>query len=631
MKRLLFTLTAFAVGIATLPAQSFFTTPAPIFRTPAWRGTAGTEFSHWDVLYSPYNGINFPDFAAPNGQGALASEVGAIPPANANPGDPYAFWDAANPTLKQVLEPGAFIIGPGMAGNIYSPGGTTGYELADATPFTAGTVVLQWQTDGTLIDFATLRLVTPGGAQIAPANFITEYKSSGSSFGGTTNRTAAQWNLTGLGVTNYTIKFTASGSSTSMQEMMLDAAPTYTEAVASARTWAAASGNWSAGANWSGGTVGPVGGNIVIASGSGLTINGGTREIGELKLNAPGAFAIGASGGGILKVNTGITANAGSHTISAPYQIGSFNLNEIATGASVTLAGPVSGTSGFVKLGDGLLRLTANNSFAGTMTLDGGTLEISGTNAFTGTASVVSGRLILKGNAPGGSAGTLGNGSSTVRLGTGGTFDAEEAAVLVEGAFSVARAFSILNGDDPKKIGGQNTGAGAVFSGAVTLQSTAGALSLHAENANDLVTFTGAVSGGNNALTLTKTGAGRVVFSGANKAYLSDTIVSGGILEIAAGTAPTGTREVSVSTGAKLILRNSIGNLTALNIGAGGIVELSATTGAALVESDFGFTDASATEPANAIAVPEPSAAMLAVLGFSLLWRRSPNAVRKNS
>lgn len=86
-------------------------------------------------------------------------------------------------------------------------------------------------------------LQKPGGIEIAPANFITEYKSSGSSFGGTVNRTAAQWNLTGMGVTSYTIKFQASGSSTSMQEIMLDTAPTYTEAVASARTWNAAGDN----------------------------------------------------------------------------------------------------------------------------------------------------------------------------------------------------------------------------------------------------------------------------------------------------------------------------------------------------------------------------------------------------
>lgn len=52
--------------------------------------------------------------------------------------------------------------------------------------------------------------------------------------------------------------------------------------------------------NWSGGTVVPVGGNIVIAGGTGLTVDGGVRKIGELKLSAPGAFTIGASGGGDL-------------------------------------------------------------------------------------------------------------------------------------------------------------------------------------------------------------------------------------------------------------------------------------------------------------------------------------------
>lgn len=36
------------------------------------------------------------------------------------------------------------------------------------------------------------------------------------------------------------------------------------------------------------------------------------------------------------------------------------------------------------------------------------------------------------------------------------SLSAAEAAVIVDGAFKVGRSFSILNGDDPKKIGAQS-------------------------------------------------------------------------------------------------------------------------------------------------------------------------------
>ena len=55
-----------------------------------------------------------------------------------------------------------------------------------------------------------------------------------------------------------------------------------------------------------------------------LTVDGGTRTVGELKLTAPGAFTIGASSG-VLKINTGITAKpstAATYVIDAPITMG---------------------------------------------------------------------------------------------------------------------------------------------------------------------------------------------------------------------------------------------------------------------------------------------------------------------
>lgn len=433
---LLLLLAASLASAAHLHAQTFFTA-TPRYLTPSWRGTAGTEFSHWDVLYSSYgdpltpgDGLNYPDFAAPNGTGDFASATpGAIVPANASPGDPFAFWHTANPTLRQTGTSSGFIVGPGTAGNLYSFAAATRYEIADATPFTAGTVVLQWQADGQLLDFSTLKLVA-GGNEYAPTNFVTEYKSSGSSFGGVTNRAAAQWDLTGLGITGYTLKIDANGSSNSFQEARLDTAPTYVEAVPSARARSAASGLWSESASWAPALAPSIGGNIAITNGSALTIDGGVREIGELQLSATGSYTFGASGGGVLKINSGITATPSSATTYAfntPVQFGSYNLTMLNAQTTVAFQGGVSGSAGMFVGGAGRVIFEGANTFTGPLSVDADATvlvhgSLSGSGAVTllggtlGGTGTINRPLTLDGGdtlAPGASVGTLTTGAQT--------------------------------------------------------------------------------------------------------------------------------------------------------------------------------------------------------------------------
>ncbi len=542
-------------------AQSFFTN-VPQYIAPSFRGSANSEFSQWDIFYSPYqsqdypNGVNYPDMAAPFGTGQLSSEAGVSSPANSTPGDPYAFWNVANPTIAETLEPGAFIIGAGATGNIYSFSGPTGFVLSDTTPYTLGAANLQWQTDGTLIDFSTLKLnYVSGGVTIslAPTNFVAEYQASGSSFGfSLRNRTSAQWNLTGLNITSYTITYQAAGSSDSFQEALLDTSDTYTEATPSTRGWTGggADTKWSTAANWSGSALPSARGNVTFSAGSGVVVDG-AKEVSLLTLGGPGNFAISASNGAKLQINTGITATSGTTTISAPVTFGSFNLMTIGAGADVTLAGAINGVGGFYKSGAGVLRLTGNNTFSGQMTIDGGTTYVGGTNTYTGVTSIASGRLVAQADAPGGAAGALGNATSAVLIGSGEDLGTPQAALVIDGAHTVARNITLSAGGDPKLLGGQNTGAGAVFSGGVTLTSTTTGVSLDAANAGDRVTFSGAITGGATGSSITKTGAGVVVFSGGNKGYLNDTAVTAGTLEIDENVSLRG---LTISSGAKAVV-----------------------------------------------------------------------------
>lgn len=420
-------LAALLMGAAQSGAQIFFTTPNPQFIAPASRGTAGAEFSRWDVFYSPYGdpldpaaGLNFPDLAAPHGTRTLASVAGFTPPANSDPLDPVAFWHLDNPTLRQTATPSAFLIGAGSAGNIYSFAEVTAYEIADTAPAPLGSVVVQWHADGQLIDFSTLKLVA-GGNEYAPTNFVTEFKAGVSGFGGVTNRAAAQWNLTGLGITSYTITFQSESSSTSFQEALLDTAPTYVEAVPSDRAWVAASGSWSVAGNWSPGSLPPTGGNVSIAGGTSLTVDGGVREIGELRLTAPGGFTL-AAGGGTLKLNTGILATpatATSYVVDAPVTLGAYNVTHLNAQSDLTFHAPVSGSVGFYLSGAGRMKLSAANPFTGPVTVDVGTLEVAGTKSGPGVTTVyedgtltgsgtIAGALTMHGtHAPGAAIGTL--------------------------------------------------------------------------------------------------------------------------------------------------------------------------------------------------------------------------------
>ncbi|MDB6175481.1 MAG: hypothetical protein JWL59_4792 [Chthoniobacteraceae bacterium] len=574
LRRVLAVLAA-AAPLSSLPAQSFFTNPSQ-FITPVYRDTANSEYSNWDIFYSPYNGANYPDMAAPNGIGGLASEALVVPPSNSNPFDPYAFWSAANPTITQKLESRALVVGPGTTGNIYSFSGPTGFELQDSTSYALGSVNLQWQTDGSLIDYSTLKLtylVAGSPVSITPVNFITEYQASGSSFGfSLRNRISAQWDLSGLNTKDYTITWQSVGSSSSLQQTILDTSATYLEATPSTRVWNGGGGGgdvkWSSGANWVSGTVPSPRGNVTFNGAAAVTLDS-SREVSLLTLGSTAGISIASSNGSKLKVNSGITATAGVTVISAPLTLGSFNLFRIGSGADVSISGPMDGSSGFYKTGGGTLRVSGAISIGGQILLGGGTTYLSGVNTYTGALSVFSGELYLQGNAPVATSGTLGKSSETVSIGGGGTIGDPAAAVWIDGPFSVDRAFSIENGAEPKILGAQNAVNGASYTGAVLLASGATEVALSARATTDRLSFSGAVSGGAAGSTLKITGSGTVLFAGANKTYLNDTIITSGTLQIAAGTSLNGNGRVVVGANSKLVVAGTLNGSGDLLIDSG--------------------------------------------------------------
>lgn len=170
------------------------------FVVPTFRGTANSESGYWE---------NF------------TTAVGA--PGNL-PDQPGATTDAV---LTQTNAAG-LITG---SGNLYCTD-IASFQLANATPLTNGTVVLQARTQGSELDYASVVLVYSndlGEHTVAP---LFRYELSrvavpGLGFGVSS---LWQWDLSGLGVTNCVIYFKASGPHTSFDSLTLDTAEQFTKA-----------------------------------------------------------------------------------------------------------------------------------------------------------------------------------------------------------------------------------------------------------------------------------------------------------------------------------------------------------------------------------------------------------------
>lgn len=544
--------------------------------------TFATEYSEWDIFYSP-NAANYPDYAAPFGTKQSATAAGFTPPADSKPTNPVAYWNVNNPTITQTNTAAeAFIIGPGVSGNIYSFKEATSFVLDDTVSQPLGTVVFQFQTEGTLVDFSSIKLVynTGGGQQeLSAKEYVREYSGSGSSFGGAGNRVALQWDLTGLGITSYQIVFHAEGSSMSFQQAVLDTASTYGAVVPESRSWnKAGTGNWSTGSNWLQGSTSVANGNVRFVNPGAATVTlDGSRVQGEIIFDTASNVTINPSAGSTLTSNTGVTtteAATGLYTINSQFALGAPDFFDIRAG-EVRLAGVVSGAYGFTKTGDGILSLLGNNTFTGAIAVEAGTLRLAGVNNYIGATSLLAGKLVVAANAPSGAAGALGNASSVVTVGdVSGNFDPlPPAELFIDGNFNVGRGILIATGTDVKRLGAMNASTGAVFSGAVNLQA-ADNVFLTARSKTDRLTFSGAITGGGTGLKVTLDGAGTVVYSGANKTYDSSTVINSGTLVIAAGTQFTGNGDVILNS--SLQVDGVLGGAGALNFNSS-IAALSGT------------------------------------------------------
>jgi len=329
----------------------------------------------------------------------------------------------------------------------------------------------------------------------------------------------------------------------------------------SSYTWSTSTANWTsstggttAASNWSNGS------NIANfaagtdASTSAFTLNLGTN----------------ITMGGIQVTEGNVSINTGSFTLtqnaSSTFTVGS--------GLSLSVAGKLnlnsgSGTRTLTVGGVGNTNLSAvisNSSGTGAIYKTGtGTLTLSGANTYTGTTTVSQGTLQVNANAPSGSAGALGNATSTITVNDGSTGANNTALLIGTSGVSVGRTVTVANsGTGTTTLGGNITSGTGTFSGTVALNRAA---NLNADGTSN-VTFSGVISG---AGAVTKTGTGTVTLSGTNT-YTGATTISQGTLQVNAN-APSGSAGALGNATSTITLNNAStgANDTALLIGASGV------------------------------------------------------------
>ena len=335
---------------------------------------------------------------------------------------------------------------------------------------------------------------------------------------GTTSETLA---LTG-GVYNLSL----ANSATAESLTIVPAAPTWQPTAGGAYNWSTPATNWSYSVPNSQSAVANIGG-IPTANSQTITVDQSTITVGSLTFDnfLGGVYTIGPSGGNMLALdNGGATATAklvnrtNNNIISAPVQLGSIVTADVAAGTSLTLSGPLTGSTPLNVNPDsgntGALIVSANNTgLSSPIAISAGTLNFA-------SGSLGSGTITFAGN-------------STLQYASGNTQDVSPKIQAIPGGVTATIDTNVNN-----------------------------------------VTFATPLTGSGG---LAKAGAGTLTFSGANT-YTGATTISAGALQLGDGVSNNGSVAGNITNNAALVFANVSPQVYAGVISGAGSVSVNGTS-----------------------------------------------------
>lgn len=316
---------------------------------------------------------------------------------------------------------------------------------------------------------------------------------------------------------------------------------TVTEWNGSASTTWSTAGNWTAGTPNAPGAVAKLG--PIPTAATTIAVDG-PKTVGGILFDNPNSYTVTGAAGDTLTLSNGvaaasITVSSGNHTVSAPIVLATSANATTATGTTLTLSGPISGTRSLIVSGTGTTVLTGANTYAGT-TINSGTLTIGngGTTGSLGTGDVIiapaaalvfnrSDNITISNNILGGGAlltklgaGVLTlTGSNTFSTEAGAAFNINAGTVRIGGASALANGVRLNFNGGSLDLNGNNVTAGSLAGTAGSVSDSAagaGTTTLTINQGSD-TTYSGTIANGpSRAVAVTKAGTGVLTLTGNN-------------------------------------------------------------------------------------------------------------------
>jgi fibronectin-binding autotransporter adhesin len=397
-------------------------------------------------------------------------------------------------------------------------------------------------------------------------------------------------NVNGLQVANPQILTTYNfGTNTPAGANYTDVTMTVNSQVVTTEWKLAGGGSWISPSSWNGGVpngevdIAIFGSNPGITSPSTVTVDG-PEVVGTIDFNNANGYTVApGTGGSITYENNGSAGIlgdlAGNHVISAPVILTSGLNASVASGATMTLSGGLSGTGPLTLTGPGTLVLSGNiaNSYSGATTINSGTLQL-GDGTTTGllgnTLAVVdNGTLALNlptsttftlANSISGSGGLSATGNALVILSGTNTYKgsttlsgstvqlASSSAASSSSALIMSGATIDINGTSPTF--GSPSGTGTIDN------VSAGGTPTVTFNTTSTTTFSGVIKNttGTVGVVVTGSSTAQLTLAG-NNTYSGQTTIEGGAgLRIATSTTLNPVSQINDNDTDGIILSNGV-------------------------------------------------------------------------